>query len=90
MPKPTQGEKISFINDVLEYNDDRELGVILISSLDNNISYFEAYDKTGKEVILDTNRNQNTEINYGYTEKELLGELTIDGYSSDNKLLYRE
>jgi len=90
LPKATNKEKVSSTNDTLIYKKNKELDVILISSLNNSISYFESYDENGKEVILDTNREQNIELHYGYPEESLFGKLTIDGYSSDDKLLYRE
>ncbi|HLR51442.1 MAG TPA: hypothetical protein VK072_01020 [Candidatus Avamphibacillus sp.] len=90
LPKATNKEKVSAIHDTLIFKRNKELDVILISSLNNKISYFEAYDGAGKEVIFDTNRERKYELHYGYSEESLPNELTIDGYSSDDKVLYRE
>ncbi|MGY0691366.1 hypothetical protein ACW2QC_01080 [Virgibacillus sp. FSP13] len=76
--------------ETFEFKDNKEADVILITTKDDSISYFLAFDENGNEIHFDTTRDEGKELHYAYSESPLSGKITFEAYSSDDELLYRK
>lgn len=76
--------------ETFKFKGGKDVDIVFVLTVDDQISYFNAYDEKEREIIFDTTRDAGRELHYAFSLTPLEGNLTYEAYSSDDELLYRE
>src|SRR5699024_4068533 len=82
--------KVKFVakKETFKFKGGKDVDIVFVLTVDDQISYFNAYDEKEREIIFDTTRDAGRELHYAFSLTPLEGNLTYEAYSSDDELLY--
>lgn len=88
--KPTENPFEAKVETLQFKGGNNKYDIILITTQDDEIDYFIAYDEKNEKMYFNKTMNDETSLYFNYSENPLNGKVTYEAYSDDDELLYRE
>lgn len=90
LPDAAGNDIFSASKETLEFKRNKEIDIVLVSTQNEDISYFKAVDESNNEIYFDTSRDEGgRELHYAFSKTPLTGAITYEAYSNDDELLYQ-
>ncbi|MFS0671703.1 hypothetical protein [Ornithinibacillus sp. 179-J 7C1 HS] len=77
-------------NETFTFKNNNQIDLILITNPQKEIDYFKAHDESNNFFNFNVIKKGKKELHYVYSETPLTGNITYEGFSNENLLLYKK